>query len=93
MTIEDELLTNEGSIFLGQRRAGGVENCNDYPVPSETRPSLKEAAIATVALAALSVSSSDLISIAVSGKSGRYWRRYLGMKKSSIGGKQYLDYL
>ena len=51
-------------------------------------------AIATVALAALLVSSSNLISIAESGKMGRDWRGdNLGMKKSSIGGKQYLDYL
>jgi hypothetical protein len=49
--------------------------------------------IATVALAALSVSSSNLILIAESGKAGRDRHGYLGMKKSSIGGKQYLDYL
>ena len=56
-------------------------------MPSETRPSPYEAVIATVALAALSVSSLNLISIAES------WSGYLGMKKSSNGGKQYLDYL
>ena len=49
--------------------------------------------IATVALAALSVSISNLISIAESGKMSRDQRGYLGMKKSSIGGKQYLDFL
>jgi len=63
-------------------------------VPLETHPSPYEATIATVALAALSVSSSNLISIAESGIMGQDWRRYnIGMKKSSIGGKQYLDYL
>ncbi len=51
--------------------------------------------MATVALAALSVSSFNLISIAVSSKVGPNRRRIsLGtMKKSSIGGKQYLDFL
>ncbi len=49
--------------------------------------------IATVAPAALSVSSSNLISIAKSGTKSRDWRDDLGMKKSSIDGKQYLDYL
>jgi hypothetical protein len=49
--------------------------------------------IATVALAALSVSSSNLISIAESGTQGRDRPNNLGMKKSSIDGKQYLDYL
>jgi hypothetical protein len=50
--------------------------------------------IATVALAALSVSSSNLISISESGWMGRYRRGYnLGMKMSNIDGKQYLDYL
>jgi hypothetical protein len=52
--------------------------------------------IATAALAVLLVSSSNLISIAESGRTGRYRRRNqitLGIKKSSIGGKQYLDYL
>jgi hypothetical protein len=29
MIIEDKLLVNEGSIFLGQRRAGAVENRDD----------------------------------------------------------------
>ncbi len=62
-------------------------------MPLEIRPSPLEAAIATVALAALLVSSSNLISIAVSSKSGWHWHGYLGMKNSSIGGKQYLDYL
>jgi hypothetical protein len=38
--------------------------------------------------------SSGGLSIAKSGKMGRDWCGYnLGMKKSSIGGKQYLDYL
>jgi hypothetical protein len=47
-----------------------------------------------VALAALSVSSSNLISIAASSKMGWKQRRIsLGMKQSSIDGKQYLDYL
>ncbi len=49
--------------------------------------------IVTVALSALSVSSSNLIYIAESGTMSRDWHGYLGMKKSSIGGKQYLDYL
>jgi hypothetical protein len=49
--------------------------------------------IATVALAALLVSSLKMISIADSGTMSRDWRGYLGIKKSSIGGKQYLDYL
>jgi hypothetical protein len=50
--------------------------------------------MATVALAALSVSSLNLISIAVISKMGQYWCRIsLGMKKSNFGGKQYLDYL
>ncbi len=63
-------------------------------MPSATCPSPLEAAIATVALAALSVSSSNLIHIAESGKKGRDWRGdNLGMKKSSIGGNQNLDYL
>jgi hypothetical protein len=49
---------------------------------------------ATVALAALSVSSLNLISIAMRSKEGPNCRQIsLGMKKSSIGGKQYLDYL
>ena len=65
-------------------------------MPLETRSSPLEAAIAAVALVALSVSSSYLISIA---RRAVKWAgigaeiRYLGMKKSSIGGKQYLDYL
>jgi hypothetical protein len=47
----------------------------------------------TAALAALSVSSSNLISIAVRSKEGPKWQRIsLGMNKSSIGGKQYLDF-
>jgi hypothetical protein len=29
MKIGDKLLTNEGSIFLGQRKVGAVENCDD----------------------------------------------------------------
>ncbi len=50
--------------------------------------------MAMVALAASSVSSSNLISIAASSKMGPKQRRIsLGMKMSSIGGKQYLDYL
>ena len=63
-------------------------------MPLETSPSQYEAAMATVALAALSVSSLNLISIAVSSKMGQNWCRIsLGMKKSNFGGKQYLDYL
>jgi hypothetical protein len=47
-----------------------------------------------VALAALSVLSSNLIFIAASSKMSPNRQRVgLGMKKSSIGGKQYLDYL
>jgi hypothetical protein len=61
-------------------------------VPSETRPSLYEAAMATVALVAFSVSYSNLISISVQAK-GSEINNNLGMKKSSIDGKQYLDYL
>jgi hypothetical protein len=50
--------------------------------------------MATVALAALLVSSFNLISIAAGSKEGPKRRQInLGMKKSSIGGKQYLDYL
>ncbi len=62
--------------FLGHSRTGAVENRDD------------DDQSATVALAALSVSSSNLISIAESGKMGRDRQGdNLGMKKSSIGGK------
>jgi hypothetical protein len=44
-------------------------------------------------LQALSVSSSNLISIAESGTKSRDRGDNLGMKKSSIDGNQYLDYL
>ncbi len=50
--------------------------------------------MAMVALAALLVSSLNLISIAASSKMGPNRQRIsLGMKKSSMGGKQYLHYL
>ncbi len=48
----------------------------------------------TVALAALSVSGSNLISIAARSRVGLKWQQIsLGMKRSNIGGEQYLDYL
>jgi hypothetical protein len=61
-------------------------------VPSETHPSPYEAAIATVALAAFSVSDLNLIPISVQAK-GLEIDNNLGMKKSTIDGKQYIDYL
>jgi hypothetical protein len=61
-------------------------------VPSGTCPSLYEAAMATVALAAYSVSNSNLISVSAQAK-GSEINNNLGMKKSSIDDKQYLDYL
>jgi hypothetical protein len=48
--------------------------------------------MATVALAGFSVSNSNLISISTQTK-GAEINDNLGMKKSSIDGKQYLDYL
>ena len=48
--------------------------------------------MATVALAAFSVSNLNLISISVKAK-GSEINNNLGMKKSSIDGKQDLDYL
>ncbi len=61
-------------------------------MPSETCLSPFEAAIATVALAAFSASNSNLTSISPQAK-GLEIDDNLGMKKSSIDGKQYLDYL
>jgi hypothetical protein len=48
--------------------------------------------MAMMALAAFSVSNSNLISISVQAKGSEIVNN-LGMKKSSIDGKQYLDYL
>jgi hypothetical protein len=48
--------------------------------------------MATVALATFSVSNSNLISISTQAK-GLEIDNNLGMNKSSIDGKQYLDYL
>jgi hypothetical protein len=61
-------------------------------VPSETHPSPYEAAMATVALDAFSMSNSNLISISMQVEGSKIDDN-LGMKKSSIDGKQYLDYL
>ncbi len=61
-------------------------------MPSEICPSPHEAAMAMVALAAFSVSNSNLISIFVQAE-GLEIDNNLGMKKSSIDGIQYLDYL
>jgi hypothetical protein len=61
-------------------------------VPSETHPSPNEAAMATVALAAFFMSSSNLISISAQAK-GLEINNNLGMKKSSTDRKQYLDNL
>ena len=61
-------------------------------MPSETRLSPYEAAMAMVTLAAFPVSNSNLISISAQAK-GLEIDNNLGMKKSSIDGKQYLDYL
>ncbi len=63
-----------------------------YSIPSETHSSLYEAAMATVALAAFSMSILNLIFISVWAK-GLEIEYNQGMKKSSIYGKQYLDYL
>ncbi len=61
-------------------------------MPSETCLSPYDAAMATVALAAFSMSNLNLISISVQAK-GSEIDNNLGMKKSSIDGKQYLHYL
>ncbi len=61
-------------------------------MPSDTCPSPYEAAMATVALATFFVSNLNLISISTRAK-GLEIDNNLGMKKSSIDGKQYLDYL
>ncbi len=60
-----------------------------YSVPLETWPSLHKAAMATVALAALLVSNSNLISIAGGSRMSQKQQNSLGMMKSSIGGKQF----
>jgi hypothetical protein len=62
-----------------------------YSLPSETFPSPYEAAMATVALAAFSMSDSNFIFPRE--QKGSDIDNNLGMKKSSIDGKQYLDYL
>ncbi len=50
--------------------------------------------MAMMARAALSVTRLNLISIVAGSKEGPKQQQInLGMKKSSIGGKQYLDYL
>ena len=97
MKLTENLLK---SRFLGYSRAGAVEDRDDDDQSDSVGEgelrvlgALGEAAIATVARAALSVSSLNLISIAESGWMGRYRRYNLGMKKSSIDGKLYLDYL
>ncbi len=59
---------------------------------SETRPSPHDTAMAMVALATFSVSNSNLISISAQAK-GLKIDNNLGMKKSSIDGKQYVNYL
>ena len=59
---------------------------------SETCSSPYEAAMATVALAAFSMSNLYLVSISAQPK-GSEINGNLGMKKSSIDGKQYLDCL
>jgi hypothetical protein len=61
----------------------------------ETRESVCAVAMATTALADFSVSSSNLISIAGSGRLAmiRDESNNLSMKKSSIDGNRYLDYL
>ena len=61
----------------------------------ETRASACAVAMATAALADFSVSSSNLISIAGGGRKAviRDESNNLSMKKSSIGGNRYLDYL
>jgi hypothetical protein len=61
-------------------------------VPSEIHPSPYEAAMATAALAAFFMSNSNLISISAQAEGSKIDDN-LGMKKSSIDGKQYLDYL
>ncbi len=61
-------------------------------MPSETRPSPYEAATATEAFATFSVSNLNLISISAQAE-GLEIDKNLGMKKSSIDGKQYLDCL
>jgi hypothetical protein len=61
-------------------------------VPSRTHPSPYEAAMAIVALAAFSEFNLNLISISAQAK-GSEIDNNLGMKKSSIAGKQYLDCL
>ncbi len=81
--LEDKLLR---SNFLGYSRVGAVENCDDNDQSNCVGKG-------ELRVAALSVSSSNLISIAESGRMSRDWHGYLGMEKSSIGGKQYLDYL
>jgi hypothetical protein len=62
-------------------------------MPLETWPSLYKAAMATVALAAMSVSTLNLIYIAEGSRKDQKRQNNLGMKKCSIGGKQYQDFL
>jgi hypothetical protein len=95
-------------MFLGKRcRMVAVEDCNDDDQSDgvgkgklrvlgafKNLSKCVGSTMAMVDLAALSVSSSNLISIAARSKEGPNWRWIsLGMKKSSIGGEQYLDYL
>ncbi len=61
-------------------------------MPSETHWSLYEAATATEALAACSMSDSKLIFISAQAE-GLEIDKKLGVKKSSVYGKQYLDCL
>jgi hypothetical protein len=89
-------------MFLGRRcRTVAVEDRDDDDQGNgvgkgklRVLGAFRNPSMAMVALAALSVSSLNLISIAARSKEGPKWQRInLGMKKSSIGGKQYLDYL
>ena len=95
-----------GSSFLGHSRTGAVENRDDDD-QSDCVGKGELRILGAFRDSSESIGSCDcdcssggfvgitnLISIAESGKLGRDWRgNNLGMKKSSIGGKQYLDYL
>jgi hypothetical protein len=104
-----ELLANKGSIFLGKRSwTGAVEDWDDDNQSNSVGKG-KLRVLGAFGEFSKSIGSREdgnggpssligikfkLISIAVSSKMGRKWRRIgLGMKKSSIGGNQNLDYL
>ena len=95
-----------GCSFLGYSRAGAVENRNDDD-QSDSVGEGELRGLGAFGDSSESVGSRDcdscsgglvgiksnLISIAESGTKSRERRDNLGMKKSSIDGKQYLDYL